>query len=229
MSRTTSAQPPTPPGHAPESAVRTFRTFQGIGRQTFTTPWETPSRHPVSTKQNLTLLFADIHGFTSFAEVTDPEDCLRILNVYFAVAAEAVHEFGGNVDKFQGDGIMATFAGVTENESHERRAVQCAVRIREAMQHLTIPELPLGRLQISIGISTGIAALGYVGSRTRREFTAIGDAVNVAHRLQTASQPGQILISLETRQGLGDDLPLEAVGELDLKGRKEPVTAFVVK
>ena len=216
MSRTTSAQPPGPPGHTPDSAVRIFRAYCGIGTKTstFNAIRGAIPQHPISNKQNLTLLFADIHGFTSVAEVMDPEDCVRILNVYFAVAAEAIQDFGGNVDNFQGDGLMATFSEQAGDESHERRAVKCAVSIREAIQHLTLPQLPLGRLQIGIGMSTGIAAVGFVGSRHRREFTAIGDVVNVAHRLQSIAEPGQILVSARTRHRAGDDLPFDAIGML---------------
>jgi len=179
-------------------------------------------------KQELTLLFADICGFTAVAELMDPQECVNILNAYFGVAVEAVLDFGGTVDKFQGDSIMATFAAAPGRERHQRRAVQCAVRLRSAIQHLVIPQMPLGRLRLGIGISTGIAVVGNVGPSSRRDFTAIGDVVNVAHRLQSISEPDQIVISEETRQGIGEDLRVEALGTLKLKGRTEPVAAYLV-
>jgi class 3 adenylate cyclase len=179
-------------------------------------------------KQNLTLLFADIRGFTSVAELADPEECVKILNAYFSVAIECVLEFGGTVDKFQGDGIMATFSSIPGGENHERRAVKCALRLRSAMLHLRVPQLPLGRLRLGIGISTGIAAVGSVGSSRRMDYTAIGDVVNVAHRLQSISEPDQIIISRETCQRMGADLKFEALGSLKLKGRTEPVAAYAV-
>ena len=101
--------------------------------------------------------------------------------------------------------------------------------LREAIRHLAIPGLPQGRLQVGIGISTGIAAVGYVGSRNRRDFTAIGDVVNVASRLQSVSEPDQIVISRDTRCRIGEDLPLETLGLLQLRGRVQPIEAFAVK
>ena len=231
MSRTTSVKPSGPPGPTPDSAVRIFRAHSGLGTKgrIYSGNRDSACHHPISNKQRLTLLFADIHGFTGLAEDMDPEECVRLLNVYFAVAAEAVHGFGGNVDNFKGDGLMATFAASPGDETHERRAVKCAVSLREGIRHLAIPGLPQGRLQVGIGISTGIAAVGYVGSRNRRDFTAIGDAVNVANRLQSISEPDQIVISQETRCHIGEDLPLETLGLLQLRGRVQPVLAFAVK
>ncbi|HET9219437.1 MAG TPA: adenylate/guanylate cyclase domain-containing protein [Terriglobia bacterium] len=230
MSRT-SVKPSGPPGPTPDSAVRVFRAHSGLGTKgrLYSGNRDSASHHPISNKQRLTLLFADIRGFTGLAEEMDPEDCVRLLNVYFAVAAEAVQGFGGNVDNFQGDGLMATFAASPGDETHERRAVKCAVSLRETIRHLVIPGLPKGRLQVGIGISTGIAAVGYVGSRNRRDFTAIGDVVNVANRLQSISGPDQIVISQETCCHIGDDLPLEPLGLLQLRGRVQPVAAFAVK
>jgi adenylate cyclase len=211
--------------------VRIFRAHSGLGTKgrIYSSIRNNIFHHPISNKQRLTLLFADIHGFTGLAEVMDPEECIRILNVYFAVAAEAVHGFGGNVDNFQGDGLMATFAASPGDEAHERRAVKCAMSLREAIRHLAIPGLPQGRLQIGIGISTGLAAVGYVGSCNRRDFTTIGDAVNIAHRLQSISEPDQIVISHETRRQVGEDLPMENLGLLKLRGRIQPVEAFAVQ
>lgn len=179
--------------------------------------------------QMLTLLFADIRGFTSVAEFVDPKECIGILNAYFAVAVEAVLEFGGTVDKFQGDSIMATFSATPTGDSHERRAVKCALRIRSAVRELVIPQLPWRRLRLGIGISTGIAAVGSIGAGSRRDYTAIGDVVNVAHRLQSLSEPDQIVISQETCQGIGADLKVQALGTLKLKGRTEPVAAYAVQ
>ena len=183
--------------------------------------------HQRPNKQNLTLLVADIRGFTSLAELADPEE-FKILNAFFAVAIESVLEFGGTVDKFQGDAIMATFSTIPGSDTHERRAVKCALQLRSAIQNLSIPQLPLGRIRLGIGISTGIAAVGCVGSSRRRDYTAIGDLVNVAHRLQSISEPDQIIISRETCERMGADLKFKALGNLKLRGRTEPVTAYAV-
>jgi adenylate cyclase len=230
----------------PEPPIRDFNVGPNVGKigHAFETLWKTVGPYLASNmadrvvtapgrgagdKQELTLLFADICGFTAVAEQMDPQECVNILNAYFGVAVEAVLEFGGTVDKFQGDSIMATFAAAPGGESHQRRAVKCAIRIRSTIQNLAIPQLPLGRIRLGIGISTGIAAVGNVGPISRRDFTAIGDVVNVAHRLQSISEPGQIVISEETRQSIGEDLQVEALGTLKLKGRIEPVAAYLVQ
>jgi adenylate cyclase len=191
---------------------------------------------PVSTRfvaydnstEEVTVMVADIRGFTSIAEYRDPQDCIRILNAFFAVAVDAVEEFDGAVDKFQGDSVMALFSSNPKADPHERRAVHAAIRLRTVLKNLVIPELPVP-LRIGIGISSGVAALGFVGADRRKDFTAIGDVVNVTHRLQAISEPNQIVISAQTQKNIGSDVRVDELGEIELKGRLEPVTAFAVK
>jgi len=179
-------------------------------------------------KQIVSVLFADIKGFSLLAELMDPEECVEILNAYLAIGVDAVLEFGGMVDKFQGDCLMAVFADDGCND-HERRAVNCAFAIREAVRHLEIPQLLSGRVQIGIGINTGVAMVGCVGSDKRMDYTAIGDVVNVAHRFQTLSLPDQIIISESTWRGVGEEVEAECLGDLQLKDPNALVHAYSVK
>ena len=179
-------------------------------------------------KENLTVLSADIRGFTSLAEQTDPEDCVSILNEYFDIAVESVFEFRGGINKFQGDGFMAFFTETWQGESHERRAVRCALKLRDVARDLNLPKLPGKRIPIGIGINTGIAAVGNLGSKRRCDYTAIGDVVNVAHYLQQISEPDQIIVSEYTQRGMGNDLECQTLGYLRVKRRINRIEAFLI-
>jgi adenylate cyclase len=188
---------------------------------------DSPNRM-IPKRQNMTVLSADMRGFTSLAEHSDPEDCLNLLNEYFCMAVESVFDFNGVVDKFQGDGFMATFSGDHDGESHERRAVRCALRLRDLARCLNLPQSSGNRIPLGIGVNTGIAAVGNVGSQRRKDYTAIGDVVNVAHHLQHISEPDQIIVSEDTRRGMGHDLDVETLGYIRVKGRVQRVEAFLV-
>ena len=179
-------------------------------------------------RQEMTVLFADIRGFTSLAEQMEPEDCVKMLNSYFCLAVDEIVECGGTVDKFQGDCVMATFCNVPGWPDHGLRAVKCAIRLREAVLSLRIPQLPRHRIRLGIGVNTGVAMVARLGSNKRMDYTAIGDCVNVAHRLQSLSKPDQILISEHTQRRIGGDLNVEAIGRLRLRGRTEPIGAYAV-
>jgi adenylate cyclase len=181
------------------------------------------------TKQEMTVLFADIRGFTSLAEQLQPEDCVQILNDYFCLAVDVVLECDGIVDRFQGDSVMATFGSNPAYPDHAYRAVQCAVRLRDGVCNLQIPHMPEKRIRLGIGVNTGVAIVAGVGSRQRLDYTTIGDAVNVAHRLQALSNPDQILISDNTLRRVCGILEVEDLGRLSLKGRTEPINVYAVE
>lgn len=177
--------------------------------------------------QHLTFLFADIRGFMAIAESQEPDVCVRILNHFFTIAVDSVHRFSGVVDKFQGDGIMAVFYEAP-GVPRERRAVQCAVHLRDAIHGLAFSEIPSGRLRLGIGISSGCAAIASIGPEARRDYTVIGDTVNVAHRLQSLSRPDQILVCDATHERMGGDLRCRSLGPIKLKGRRSLVSAYSV-
>jgi adenylate cyclase len=179
-------------------------------------------------KQNLTVMSVDMRGFTSLAEQIDPEECVNILNEFFGVAVEVVFEFGGDVDKFQGDGFMAIFKGTSEEKNHERQAVRCALQLRQMAWRLNLPHIQGERIPLGMGINTGVGALGHVGSKARSDYTVIGDVVNVAHYLQQISGPDQIIVSGNTQRRMGRDLECSPMGYIQVKRRIQQVEAFLI-
>lgn len=176
----------------------------------------------------ITTLFADIRGFTSFSESVSPEELVKVLNRHLAAAAEAVLFEDGTIDKFLGDAIMAWFNAPVPQEDHALRAVRAALSIRSDLQqlHMNLPEHQ--RLSFGIGIHTGDAVLGLVGTEKRLDYTAIGDSVNTAKRIQENSAPGQILISHEALTPIKDLVRTEAVDLIHAKGKKEPLEVYQV-
>lgn len=179
-------------------------------------------------KATITTLFADIRGFTSFSETVTPEELVAVLNRFLAAAADAVLEEEGTVDKFLGDAVMAWFNAPIPQPDHTLRAVRAALAIRKALPGLSAG-LPAGvNLSFGVGIHVGDAVLGLVGTEKRLEYTAIGDSVNTAKRIQENAGGGQILIS-EPAYHLVADLILAApVDSIQAKGKREPVKVFEV-
>lgn len=178
-------------------------------------------------RREITVLFADIRGFTAFAEKLPPERVVSLLNDYLAAMTEAVFKYDGTVDKFLGDGLMAIFGAPLDHPDDADRALACAKEMQLAFKRLCaewrqkgLPDLGLG-----IGINTGEAVVGSIGSSKRLDYTAIGDAVNTAHRLQSIALGGQVLLSAATRARVGDAL-LESLGPTQVKGRRQAVEVF---
>ncbi len=157
------------------------------------------------TNQVVTTMFADIRGFTTLSERKSPQEIVAILNNYFERAATAIFRHGGSLDKFIGDGIMALFGAPQPSERDPINAVQAAIALQEVIQQVNADLEAQGsdlRLSIGIGINTGEVTAGYIGSRQRTDYTVIGDAVNLAARLESNAKPGQILIGETTAQCL---------------------------
>jgi class 3 adenylate cyclase len=179
------------------------------------------SLHPGGQRREITTLFADLRGFTSLSEKVEPEDLVAILNRYLGAAAECVLNESGTVDKFLGDAIMAWFNAPIPQADHTMHAVKAALGLREAAAILN-KEIP-GHAQMSfgVGINVGDAVLGLIGSEKRLDYTAIGDSVNTARRIQENAGPGQILVSraayerLQGRVVVGEVIPIRAYGKRD--------------
>lgn len=179
--------------------------------------------------QTITVLFADIRGFTSISEHEDPERVVGLLNKYFSAMTEIIFEHGGTLDKYIGDNIMALFGAPTATPEDAKNAVKAAVAMQKQLVVLKQQEPQFQRIAVGIGLHTGVATVGYVGSERRSEYTAIGDTVNVASRLESNSIGGQILISDATAHAAGDIFILMKREPIVVKNRLQPVELYEVK
>jgi class 3 adenylate cyclase len=169
----------------------------------------------------VTVLFADLQGFTSFSErVAHPEAVVDLLNRYLSAAVPVVRKEGGTVDKFVGDAMMALFNTPVLQADHALRAARAALGMQAAVSGLEED------LSFRIGINTGPVLVGNIGSEDLSNYTAIGDAVNVASRLETMAEPGEILVGPTTAALIRHVARLERLGEVEVKGRSEPVLAY---
>ncbi len=154
-------------------------------------------------RQKTTILFADISGFTSFSEKIDPEDLFKALNYYLSLAANTILEEEGLLDKFMGDAVLALWNVPDPQPDHALRAVRAALAIQErSRQPYTPLHGPSYALQFHIGVATGDAMVGNVGTSELFNYTAVGDIVNLCQRLEVAAQPGQVLIDQATYSAL---------------------------
>ena len=177
---------------------------------------------------DLTVLFADIRGFTAYSEQQTPEHLVSVLNRYLAAAAEAVLNEEGTVDKFLGDAVMAWFNAPLPQADHTLRAVRAALAIRDSVARLH-RELPEGdRLSFGFGIHHGEALLGWIGTEKRLEYTAISDSVNTARRIQENASRDQILISQEAYERVRLEVHAEPRASLTVKGRSQLVRVYEV-
>ncbi len=172
-------------------------------------------------RQAVTILFADIRNFTELSEQLAPEELVEILNQYLAVAANAVLKYEGTLDKFMGDAVMAIFNAPLPQADHSLLAVQAALDMRQAVEQLH-DRLPKGQhLEYGIGIHTGDAVVGNVGTRQQMNYTAIGDAVNVARRLQESAAGGQIILSQAVLKCVREQVRATRLPNLRVKGRQQ--------
>jgi len=177
-----------------------------------------------------TILFADVRGFTTLAERVPPEAVVRLLNAYMSRMAGIIDEFGGSLDKFIGDGIMAFFEPQDEIDNEAYRAVACAQAMRRELGKMNeegaFPDQY--QVQIGIGINSGEVVAGNIGSKHRMDYTLIGDNVNLAARLESNAKSGQILVSAATVKRLGGLVPTAYLDTIIVKGKSEPVEVYQV-
>jgi class 3 adenylate cyclase len=176
-------------------------------------------------RRAITIVFADVVAFTPFAESAPPEKVVSFLNELFTVLTEVVFRHGGIVDKFVGDSVMAVFGAPNEQSDHAARALAAA----EDMHRFVEASAPSWSetygfdVKLAIGVSSGEAVVGNLGSETRMEYTAIGDVVNVAARLEALARPGQTLVTEATVSGAGADFSFAPLGEQPIRGKRAAV------
>jgi class 3 adenylate cyclase len=183
------------------------------------------------TRRTITVLFADVVAFTPLTTKLKPEDTVTILNELFTILTEIVFRHGGTVDKFIGDSVMAIYGAPSEQADHAARAVRTAEEMLRWLEagNATWKERFEVTIELAIGIHTGEAVVGNVGSETRMEYTAIGDTVNVAARLEALARPQQILVTSAVKDAIdGEGFELFDGGERELPGRKQPVHVWEV-
>ncbi|MGD9310614.1 MAG: adenylate/guanylate cyclase domain-containing protein [Desulfosarcina sp.] len=178
-------------------------------------------------KNDATILFADIRGFTAFAEDRDPVAVVEMLNTYFDIATRAILDYGGYVDKFIGDGVLGVFGVPVFRNDHVERTVRAALDLMEQLRRYSRRGNPL-LSSVGIGVHTGPIVSGNIGSQAKMEYTVIGDTVNLASRLSGLAQPGEILVTDSVYAVLGSLIAAEPAGSRAVKGKAEPVKTFRV-
>lgn len=180
------------------------------------------------TRREITVLFVDIRGFTPLSENARPEEVVAILNEYLGLCANAIFRFEGTLDKFIGDAAMAIFNAPLNLEDHEYRAVCAAWAMKSGAGELEKKLIEkYGRgIQFGIGINTGTAVVGNIGASFRMDYTAIGDTVNTAARLESNAKAGQILLSRSTYDKVKDRVYATAMGEIKVKGKTQGIAVY---
>jgi adenylate cyclase len=179
----------------------------------------------------ITVLFSDLRGFTAATEHSPPADVVCLLNQFHSQMVEVIFSHDGTLDKYIGDGLMAYFGAPVRQSDHAVRALRCSLAMQIAVRDLNARRASEGKppLQLSIGLHTGPATVGAIGAANRREFTAVGDTVNVAARIESLTREYNcgLLISGATARRVGDAHDVQRVAEVRLRGRSEPVQLFV--
>jgi class 3 adenylate cyclase/CHASE3 domain sensor protein len=180
-------------------------------------------------RKQLTILFADIRGFTAFSDMAEPEEVIALLNTYLSKMTDLVFKYEGTLDKFLGDGMLVFFNDPVPQPDHAKRAVQMAMdmqeRAREISSEWSIGDSPL---RLGVGITTGYVTVGTIGSEHRMEYTVVGTQVNLAARLVGVAEPGQIIINQRTFEMVRDMVDAVEVGPFTVKGFQKPVVAYSV-
>jgi adenylate cyclase len=184
----------------------------------------------VADEGEVTVLFADLTGFTNMAERLPPSEVILILNQVFERLTSAVFELEGTLDKFRGDGMMAFFGAPLAMPDHAERAIEAALRMQEALAALNSARDGVRPMQMRIGVNSGNVVVGDIGSPQRKDYTVIGDVVNIASRLESSvAKPGQIIIGEATWAAAKHAFRCDPLEEVRLKGRQKTVRPYLVR
>jgi class 3 adenylate cyclase len=179
-------------------------------------------------QQEVTVLFADLRGYTGLAETLAPERLVDVLNGHLTVAAKAILAYEGTISQYAGDLIMAMFNAPLPQPDHALRAVAAGWRLKRRMlaYHRRLPDEL--RMDFGVGIASGEALVGNIGARELLHYTAIGDTVNLAQRLEELADGGEILLTEKTWRLVHDKVRADARGPVSVRGRTEPVTVYAL-
>jgi adenylate cyclase len=181
-------------------------------------------------RREITAVFLDLRGFTSFTDRADPDEVLELLRAYHATLGQTVDEFGGTLEHFAGDGVMIFFNDPIEVDNPAERAVRMALALQRAFNPIAEAWLKLGHdVGLGIGIAQGDTTLGVIGFEQRWEYAAIGNVPNLAARLCGAAHAGEIILDLQTEQDIVHIAETEFIGALTLRGFLQPVPAFKLR
>ena len=175
-------------------------------------------------EREVSVVFADLAGFTTFSETRSPTEVIGMLNEYWGAVVPVIDAAGGVIEQFAGDGVMAIFNAGADQPDHATRAARTGLAIVAAGRPLAAvhPDWPVFR----VGVNTGPAVVGNVGSDARRSFAAIGDATNTAARLMAIGEPGQVVVGRATWDALGANRAGQPLGAVRVKGKRAPVEAW---
>lgn len=213
--------------HTAATSARTLRSF--VPSQFADRLAATPSTAGAQEEVEATILFSDIRGFSTLAEGLPAREVADLLARHLSAMAEVVLDHGGTIDKFSGDGVMAVFGALDPTPDHADRALRCALAMQTRQGDLNrqAEDQDLPPLGMGIGVNTGTVVAGTVGGGGRLEYTVVGDAVNLAQRLQSEALAGQVLATAAT-VGAAPAITARPAGARKVKGRLEPVLAFLI-
>jgi len=179
-------------------------------------------------EQEVTAVFADVRNFTGISERIPPDELVRLLNIYLSKIIDAVLDYDGMINKFGGDGVMAIWNVPVEHERHALLATKAAISAQRAIKELQGRETTLPKMEFGIGINTGKALAGNMGSEDRLEYSVIGDAVNMASKLANAAPGGKIWIGDSTYKLVNSHIATKLLDPLVVKGKSQPIQAYEV-
>jgi len=176
----------------------------------------------------VTVLFADVANYTSISEKLDPEEVHQIMDGCFKILMDEIHQYEGTINQFTGDGVMALFGAPVSHEDHAQRACRAAITIQSALDKYEekMEARYDTRFKMRIGINSGLVVVGSIGDDLRMDYTAVGDTTNLAARMESAANPGTILLSENSQKLVKDFFELKAMGKIKVKGKKQLQKAF---
>jgi len=192
---------------------------------------ESGDEHATVTVRETSILFADIVGFTARCETLPPEDVAAFLNQFFSIAADVIFKYGGTLDKFIGDAVMAFFGAPLPQEDHAERAVRSALELLTSLDEWNTEREAAGddRVEVRVAVNSGPVVVGDIGSATRVDYTVLGNTVNVTSRLEEhVAKPGTIVLGESTQAAVADLFPTEPLGSVQLKGLSRKINIFSV-